>query len=564
VIKLLNFPKQNWEEIDLNYSGENSSASFLPNNSNIHAYPAKLVPNLVHDIINNLKKNNEIKKVLDPFVGSGTVGLESKYLGLDFYGSDMNPLSILISRTKTLNIEDSPYVIKSLNAFTKSLEKQYEESNIVSCTCFKNIDYWFKKENIRQMSFIKNRLDIFLRTKSKKYQEIYSLILLTSFSSAIRKCSLTRNGEFKLYRMVQSDIDKFNPNAFEIFSKIVKQLLDMLNYTNQIYEKRTVSEITLQNAKSLNRIDDESIDLVFTSPPYGDSRTTVAYGQFSRLPLQWIGDLIKRYVKIDVYTDNCDEYLLGGKKSLIPNEREAIIKNSNTLRKLELQMITTINNDLNSLYQAKQQLLLILKKIKDRSLALEDIGNNNVILELIKERLRLNTIREINTKAKFTKKQAKIIALQEVSNFFDTFNSYKQKKYRKYRVLENIIPYLMDTINRKIKSMPKRVTEIMNFFLDLYMVIVETDKKLRVGGQQVWVVGHRTVLGEINVNMRDVLKDWFIYMGYIEVTSLQRKYSFKRMPNHITSTITRNEQIKTMMEEHILIVQKGIKGSINE
>lgn len=29
-------------------------------------------------------------------------------------------------------------------------------------------------------------------------------------------------------------------------------------------------------------------DLMITSPPYGDSRTTVAYGQFSRLSLQWL------------------------------------------------------------------------------------------------------------------------------------------------------------------------------------------------------------------------------------------------------------------------------------
>ena len=30
-------------------------------------------------------------------------------------------------------------------------------------------------------------------------------------------------------------------------------------------------------------------DIVVTSPPYGDSHTTVAYGQFSRLAAEWIG-----------------------------------------------------------------------------------------------------------------------------------------------------------------------------------------------------------------------------------------------------------------------------------
>lgn len=36
-------------------------------------------------------------------------------------------------------------------------------------------------------------------------------------------------------------------------------------------------------------VDAESVDLIVTSPPYGDSKTTVAYGQFSRLSSQWLG-----------------------------------------------------------------------------------------------------------------------------------------------------------------------------------------------------------------------------------------------------------------------------------
>ena len=33
----------------------------------------------------------------------------------------------------------------------------------------------------------------------------------------------------------------------------------------------------------------KGFDLIITSPPYGDSQTTVAYGQFSRLSADWIG-----------------------------------------------------------------------------------------------------------------------------------------------------------------------------------------------------------------------------------------------------------------------------------
>ena len=37
---------------------------------------------------------------------------------------------------------------------------------------------------------------------------------------------------------------------------------------------------------------DEKIDIVITSPPYGDSKTTVAYGEFSSFSLEWLQGII--------------------------------------------------------------------------------------------------------------------------------------------------------------------------------------------------------------------------------------------------------------------------------
>lgn len=36
-------------------------------------------------------------------------------------------------------------------------------------------------------------------------------------------------------------------------------------------------------------LEKDSVDFIVTSPPYGDSKTTVAYGQFSRLSSQFLG-----------------------------------------------------------------------------------------------------------------------------------------------------------------------------------------------------------------------------------------------------------------------------------
>lgn len=60
-----------------------------------------------------------------------------------------------------------------------------------------------------------------------------------------------------------------------------------------------------EDTRTKTSIPNNSIDLIITSPPYGDSKTTVAYGQFSRLSLQWLG-LSKKEVT------NIDKISLGG------------------------------------------------------------------------------------------------------------------------------------------------------------------------------------------------------------------------------------------------------------
>lgn len=122
--------------------------------------------------------------------------------------------------------------------------------------------------------------------------------------------------------------------------------------------------------------------------------------------------------------------------------------------------------------------------------------------------------------------------------------------------LADKLPFVMETLNRKINALPRRVSSVLHFFTELYTVVEQTDEVLVNDGVQGWIVGHRTILGSIVVNMAEVLNDWFTFLGYDKVITLRRQYSFKRLPHHINSTATRKNEIKTMMEEHIVIVRK--------
>jgi hypothetical protein len=64
-------------------------------------YPAMMVPSVQRDLIGAVQKNlPNIRRLCDPFVGSGTTLTEAMFHGLNFIGSDINPLAILLCRAK--------------------------------------------------------------------------------------------------------------------------------------------------------------------------------------------------------------------------------------------------------------------------------------------------------------------------------------------------------------------------------------------------------------------------------------------------------------------------------
>lgn len=548
-----------WEELNLDYEGENKYASFFSSTGNLHTYPAKAVPEMVSDLIKKIMSIKSINTVLDPFVGSGTTALEAKYLGLDFWGSDLNPLAVLLSKTKVLTIENTTYTKRRLSEFIAQVKEEYPKARLIPVCTFDSIDYWFKEENIRELNFLKFKISQFINRANKANREMYVLILLTAFSSTIRRVSLTRNGEFKLYRMSPSDIERFSISSIDEFEEAVSHLLDMLVAANDSYKKETRSTICLQNAKSLNYLKDKSIDLVITSPPYGDSKTTVAYGEFSKLSLQWMEDLIKKYVGIEVADCNCDEQLLGGRKSEWSLNDEKDFYKSKEVVKLEAEMQSRIQEKKDELTIAKAVLDDMIKCINNHQYVSSDLlHKNEIVYKLISERVRLDIYRKIKkSKAGLKDKATKKLAKQNTVVYMKQMeNIYSPKYVIRQAHLKEKLDRVKETLDRNGKSIQKRKEDVLVFLKDLYKVVLETDRVMNKGGFQVWIVGHRTVMGKITINMEGILKDWFLNRGYECEASLSRKYSFKRMPHHINSTIERCEEVNTMMNEYILVVRK--------
>ncbi len=256
----------------------------------MHTYPAMMIPQIARRLIYLYGKN--AKNLLDPFVGSGTSIVEASLTThiKEAYGFDLNPLAILISKVKTTAIDT-----KLLENELSKLLNAKEKSELPD---FKNIYFWFKPKIIENLAILKNAIN---KIKAKDVKNFF----LVCFSETVRDVSNTRNGEFKLYRIEKEKLENYAPNVLKVFEKTTRSNIKGMKEYSKV---RTNTKVEPKLFSSMNElpIKENSIDLIVTSPPYGDSKTTVAYGQFSRLALQWLDyeDII-----------SLDNKLLGGKAS---------------------------------------------------------------------------------------------------------------------------------------------------------------------------------------------------------------------------------------------------------
>lgn len=302
--KVSKIEKVRHEDLTWDYRGENTKT----NTHCIHTYPAMFIPQVARRLIETYSKKGDV--ICDIFCGSGTALVESKLLGRNSYGIDLNPLAIFIARVKT-----TPINPKKLNDGYLLLLERFKKikSSSIKRPDFKNIDFWFKEDVIIKLAKLKKAID---DIKDKDIRNFF----MVAFSETVRYSSNTKTSEFKLVRNKGKKLELHNPDVMVIFDKFLKRNIDGMTGFYKENNKNTSVNIIYGDSSKDNGIKESSIDCIITSPPYGDSRTTVAYGQFSRLSSQWIN----MFENPDT-ASSVDTQLLGGKATksllhLLPSE----------------------------------------------------------------------------------------------------------------------------------------------------------------------------------------------------------------------------------------------------
>ncbi|MFJ9637271.1 hypothetical protein [Streptomyces sp. NPDC101178] len=278
----------------------------------IFAYPAMMVPQLQGALLEDLQAvDPSVSSVMDPFMGSGTVMLESVSRGLSFLGTDINPLAVLLATVKS-QVHDSEKLVKARQRIALRVTEDTAEKIEVQ---FHNRNKWFRPDVSQDLSRIR-------RAITAERGKVVRQVFWVAMAETIRLVSNSRTSTVKLHSYSADEIECRQIDTVETFLRIsasqIEQLRDQARTLSRGFEKNPTLQIlcAVGDARSTPTKKNRAYaDILMTSPPYGDNVTTVTYGQHSYLPLQWIDttDVPGMRQELLENTRSIDSISLGGK-----------------------------------------------------------------------------------------------------------------------------------------------------------------------------------------------------------------------------------------------------------
>jgi DNA modification methylase len=281
---------ENWEYADADTQGHIHG---------LHLYPARMIPQIANRLI---RENSSFgQTILDPFCGSGSVLAEAMILGRNAIGMDINPLAIMISKAKTSPIAPERLALV-LDEILRSIERYIhlnrENKYKPEAFYFKNIYHWFSKDVVNDLLIIKESIE-----KARVHDESIQNLLRVCFSATLLKASNIAFADNPYFARAKTGkaLEKHAPNVLEVFKKNAYDYLERMKVFQELVPKGVSAKVIEHDSRHMP-LEDDSVDLIVTSPPYGEESHTMSYLRFAKLSLLWLGyssrDVNKLYHQI--------------------------------------------------------------------------------------------------------------------------------------------------------------------------------------------------------------------------------------------------------------------------
>ncbi|HEY3081630.1 MAG TPA: DNA methyltransferase [Chloroflexota bacterium] len=280
--------------LDLDFAGQKTAYA----SHGLHSFAAKFPPQLAGWGIERYSRPGET--VLDPMAGSGTTLVEARLLGRDALGADIDPLARLIARVKATPLQ--PELLEAAtSALLADVESDFAELRRARAHAipfrdafrdvpipeFPNRDYWFLPQISEELALLRRRIDAVephpegTRLREFFYVVFSALIITKSSTSVANVRDLAHSRPHRVEPRQKPNV----PRAFQQrLARLQRGILDFGRRCDPSTSLRIVGD----DARRLP-LEDESVDLVFTSPPYVNA---IDYPRAHKFSLHWLGDAL--------------------------------------------------------------------------------------------------------------------------------------------------------------------------------------------------------------------------------------------------------------------------------
>jgi hypothetical protein len=224
--------------------------------------------------------------VLDPMMGSGTIPVIAAMQGYSAIGIDSDPLAVLIARTTGRPIDGDAFLEAAQTiAGSAGIDRTPFAHADVETEDF--IDYWFDRATQSRLGALAARIAVAPEDLRDPLWCAFSRLIITKDAGA----SLARDVSHSRPHRVRDEAS-FDP--VERFPISAKALLDRHRRLAGRRPPGHRLRLFRGDARDL-KIEDDSIDLVITSPPYLQA---IDYLRGHRMSLVWMGYTISELRKL--------------------------------------------------------------------------------------------------------------------------------------------------------------------------------------------------------------------------------------------------------------------------
>jgi DNA modification methylase len=265
------------EEIDWDFNGERANGG----SGASHWYPARFVPQVPGILIGFLSEPADI--ILDPFCGSGTSLVEAIRLGRRGIGIDTNPVAVMITRSRTLEIEQAEfhqltselkdYVVMALAAGAKTPDIPNADENRL----------WYHPTTVHELALI---------WQATAAASDFNYLARAVFSGLLKQvCSQEKHWGW-ICDNVRPKSLHYKPVVDVFFNRLeghVRELGRLRRRTlTPVSEPPLTLDVYRGDSRSvLAQLPPASVDAVVTSPPYFGMTDYVRSQRLSYLWFDW-------------------------------------------------------------------------------------------------------------------------------------------------------------------------------------------------------------------------------------------------------------------------------------